>query len=201
MLICAAAIGAGGVMAAGATVVFSVFMLGEPAGFAVVWSMVALAPGCVLGVCSLAYLLPLLWGTRTERSLPLVFGVSMAAGIGLGGLHPLLGAASALIAQLCTAGIAHAMWPAWRIFRGWCGGCGYDCRGLPGGLCPECGAAVPRERLWPEACVCEACEGGRLSARGRCERCGAVDFNRAAGIERGASVAAGVGGGGDSVFL
>lgn len=43
------------------------------------------------------------------------------------------------ISRLVMRGIAH--------LPGQCGKCGYDIRGVSGGACPECGAAIPAQPI------------------------------------------------------
>lgn len=180
VLIAGAAIIAGGVMGTGAIFLFCVVMLGEPALFVLAFAPLMAFHGGLLGLVSLVYLLPLLWGTRLGRSLPLVMGVSIPLGIGLGTLHPLLGAAVALGAQISTAAIAHCRWRVWVIPRGTrCQHCGYDCRGLLRNVCPECGCGAPDLALL-HPFRCQVCLKGEMDEHGRCDRCGAIDFDQAA---------------------
>lgn len=82
--------------------------MGESAGFVLRWTPVRFTVGAELGVLSCVYLMPLLWGTKLSWSIPLVYGVSVPVGIGLGALHLILGALAAMTAQLTLSAVAHA---------------------------------------------------------------------------------------------
>jgi hypothetical protein len=167
---------AGAVMATGAVSLFCIVVVGEPPGFVLQWTPVMAVGGAVMGLLSACYLVPLLMGTSLTTTLPVVLGVSTAAGIGMGMLHPLLGAMAALAAQLTLAG---AFWSARRTGSGRsrCRHCGFDCRGVRDDLCPECGFGGPDWAVRnPTLC---ACCGAKWVDKRECAACGARDFNAA----------------------
>ena len=167
---------AGGVMSTGAICGFCMVVFGEHP-----WSILPFSPlmffaGAGLGLLSCAYLAPLLWETRLSRSLPLVLGLSVPIGIGLGTVHPLFGAVAALWCQVAASVVVRT---CLRLSTNptRCRQCGYDCAGIRIDLCPECGYPAPGLALLNPG-ACPACSSGPPDQRGLCPTCGAIDLNR-----------------------
>jgi hypothetical protein len=169
-----AAVGAGAVMAAGAVSLFCFVMLGEPAGMVVAFVPMMAFAGAGMGLLSAAYLVPMLVRTNLAVSLPVVLGASVVAGVGMGMMHPLLGAVAALVAQV-SAGAAFMALAQKAGARTGCPYCGFDCRGVRDELCPECGFGGPDWAVRNPG-LCECCGAVRPSGSG-CTACGAVNFN------------------------
>lgn len=169
------AVGAGAAMATGATCLFFIVTLGEPAEFVLSFAPVMAMAGGVLGLVSACYLGPLLMETRLRVSLPIVLGGSGVVAIGAGTLHPLLGAIAGLMVQVALACAFFAARPSSPRKASQCLYCGHDCLGVVADVCPECGLRGPD---WaarnPGLCAC--CGKGTVES-GRCGACGAVDFN------------------------
>lgn len=113
---------------------FGVGVLAQPVG------MLLGAIGCVV-----VAVVPV--GTRTDRSVPLIFLPVFFVGV-LGSLFdPLLGIfAAGTVAVLMTI-------VAWRTCRiippGRCQKCAYDLADNATGVCPECGVPVASDTVWP----------------------------------------------------
>jgi hypothetical protein len=89
-------------------------------------------------------------GTRTDRSVPLIFLPMFVVGA-IGSLFdPLLGLFAAGFIGVLMSVVASR---TCRIIpQGHCQKCGYDLTGSATGtgvVCPECGSAVVPERVWP----------------------------------------------------
>lgn len=112
--------------------------------------MVLLAFSCVeallLGGLSCLYVVPLLSGTRLERSLPRVYGAALVAATLGGFTNHLIGIVFIYFTHfgMCVW-CARSRAMARPVPESECTACGYAMTGLPaGGTCPECGVQAAR---------------------------------------------------------
>jgi hypothetical protein len=97
--------------------------------------------GCMFGLASLAYVIPLLLKTDPRRSLSFVYGGTLAAAlIGLTQM-PLVALALMGATHLTLCVISARCFRRKSISANACAFCGYSLSGLKSSTCPECGRA------------------------------------------------------------
>lgn len=99
--------------------------------------VLGLCIGPFCGLVSLAWLLPILRGHATPRSLAWMLVISGVVGTLAGCLHPMFGLLVTPIAQVAGALIVRYRGSKPRI--GHCVHCDYDVRLASSDICPECG--------------------------------------------------------------